>query len=115
MFGGGTYTEDGLAYALRMDGVSIYNVDNGIMEERVYSMRGKPSAANPSTLGFWYAGRIQLLGEQDRPDVGPTRQVGYPGLAIEGLPAWLPVDPEIAKDLDGFRPTRQMPVKDRKR
>lgn len=103
--------EDTIAYALRMDGVSVYNIDNGIMEERVWSIVGTPSAQYLSTLKYWYSGRIQMLGEQETADVGPTRQMSYPGIEIEGLPVWLPVDPELRKGLDGFRPGSRVRVK----
>ena len=88
-----------LSYRLNMTGVSIYNIDNGIMEERVWSMVGTPTASNPTILKYWYSGRIQLLGAADNPDLGPTEQISYPQRPVEGLPVWLPVDPELEKDL----------------
>ncbi|MCB9677783.1 MAG: hypothetical protein H6737_21955 [Alphaproteobacteria bacterium] len=99
-------------WKLHMDGVSIYNVDNGIMEERVWSMSGTPTASNESLLKYWYSGRIQLLGADDDIDIGPTQQISYPGLEVEGLPVWLPADPELAKDLEGFRPGARLNMAD---
>ena len=88
-----------LTYNLKMDGVSIYNIDNGVMEERVWSMKGFPTASNDSILSYWYAGRIQMLGEDAKPKLGATEQIGYPKVHFEHVPDWTPVDPEIAKDL----------------
>ncbi|MEZ4322907.1 MAG: hypothetical protein R3F61_35910 [Myxococcota bacterium] len=109
----GSFDAGGLTWRLSMDGVSIYNIDNGIMEERVWSMKGIPTAANPSLLEYWYSGRIQLLGADDEVDVGPTRQVSYPSLEIEGLPVWLPADPEISKNLQEFKPGNRLDMSDR--
>ncbi len=107
----GSFDEGGLRWKLGMDGVAIYNIDNGIMEERVWTMTGEPTATNPSLLKYWYSGRIQLLGDNDEPEIGKSQQISYPGIEIEGLPVWLPSDPEIAKDLKDFHPKAQMRVK----
>jgi hypothetical protein len=109
----GAFDEGGLRWKLGLNGVAIYNIDNGIMEERVWTMTGVPTATNPSLMEYWYSGRIQLLGDDDAPELGPSRQISYPGLEIEGLPVWLPADPEIAKDLQDFHPRAKMRVKNR--
>lgn len=104
-----------ISWKLHMDGVSIYNVDNGVMEERVWSIRGRPNAANPGNLHLWYAGKIRLLGESDHPDLGPTGQIGYPGFPIEGLPPWLPVDPQMAEGLQVPLPMPSRPKDEKKK
>ncbi len=91
------------SYKLHMDGVSIYNLDNGVMEERVWSIIGRPNAFSPSNLKLWYSGKIRLLGPKEKPDLGPTEQIGYPGIPIEGLPPWTPVDPQMSTE----HPTEQ--------
>lgn len=105
----GSVFEVPLGYRLDMNGVSIYNVDNGVMEERVWSMVGRPYAQNPGNLKLWYTGRIQLLGADDKPDLGPSEQVGYPEAPIPGLPPWTPVDPELAKTLASTPPPTRRP------
>jgi hypothetical protein len=104
-----------LGYKLHLDGVSIFNVDNGVMEERVWSMQGRPVVQNPSNLKLWYSGRIKLLGDDDKPDLGKTQQIGYPGAPIPGLDPWLPVDPEMAKGLNVPLPVRQPSKKNKKK
>jgi len=102
-------------WRLGMDGVSLYNIDNGIMEERVWSMVGKPTASNLSRMKYWYSGHIQLLGPNDTVEVGSSEQISYPAIEIEGLPVWLPVDPEMAKGLEDFRPEAQVQMKDKEK
>lgn len=92
-------------YKLHLDGVSIYNIDNGIMEERVWAMHGRPNAASATNnLRLHYAGRIRLLGDDDKPDLGPTRQIAYPNVTMAGLPDWTPVDPEMQDTLSAPLP-----------
>lgn len=102
-----------IGYKLHLDGVSIYNVDNGVMEERVWSMTGRPNAQNPGNLKLWYSGKIALLGDDDKPDLGKTQQISYPGLQIPGLPAWTSVDPQMAESLD-VPPPRTRPASNKK-
>lgn len=87
-------------YKLNMTGVSIYNVDNGVMEERVWNMSGRPNASTNSNLRLHYAGRIRLLADGETPDLGRTGQIGYPRIPLPELPEWETVDPEMQKTLD---------------
>ena len=41
---------------------------------------------------FRNVGRIVMLGDADKPDVGPSMQVAYPGHAMEGLEPWVELE-----------------------
>lgn len=76
-------------------GVAVFDRNTGIMSERVWVVNGVPTASSGQGTQlppFYNAGRLQLLGEADRPDVGATKQVAPPGRAIEGLDPWSPID-----------------------
>ncbi len=66
------------AFDLQLDGVAVFDPANGILVERVYSVRGQstPSSAG-SIVTRYYAhnGRLRMLGPKDRPDVGDTELV----------------------------------------
>ncbi len=84
-------------YAADFVGVSLYDPTEGFMTERVWALEAKPTASAMFNVGqYWHAGRITLLGDLDRPDLGPTRVVGLRGRSIQGVPDWVGVDPELA-------------------
>jgi hypothetical protein len=92
-------TESGVdaTYMLKATGVALFDKDNGIMTERVWSCHGFPtasSAGGTTTPPYRNVGRIQLLGSADKPDVGPTRQVAWPTREREmsELPAWIDIE-----------------------
>ncbi|MEZ4235315.1 MAG: hypothetical protein R3F59_03980 [Myxococcota bacterium] len=80
-------------YQLEASGVAVFRKSDGIMTERIWTVDGKPTAGSAGgttsqPAPFRNMGRIQQLGPDEKPDVGPTRQVAWPGRAMEGLPAW---------------------------
>ena len=82
-------------YSLEASGVAIFDKSTGIMSERVWVVQGQPtasSAGGTQTPPFRNVGRIQLLGSEDRPDVGPSTQVAAPGVAVPGLPSWVSLE-----------------------
>lgn len=84
-----------LSYDLATTGVAIFERETGIMTERVWVTKGTPTASSAGgTLNnpFRNVGRIQMLGEADRPDVGVTAQVAWPGRKMEGLVDWVELD-----------------------
>ncbi|MBX2799543.1 MAG: hypothetical protein KTR31_17840 [Myxococcales bacterium] len=90
-----TESEVEAIYSMKATGVAIFERANGIMAERVWVVHGTPTAS--STLGvqtgpFRNAGRITMLGENDRPTVGQTAQVAPPGRGIEGLVPWVSIE-----------------------
>ncbi|MFT4625558.1 MAG: hypothetical protein ACI8PZ_004226 [Myxococcota bacterium] len=80
-------------YKLDLIGVSIFDIDEGYMTERVWAIEGLITAgAFFDDGGFWYAGRMELLEEDERPDVGPTRVINARGEEDPKLPAWVPIE-----------------------
>jgi hypothetical protein len=85
-------------YAVQLNGVSIYDEDEGFMTERVWSLVGTRTADSFMSFGtmmadYSHAGRLRLLGPTQKVDVGPTREVTYPGAkGKEHLPLWAPIE-----------------------
>ncbi len=94
--GGNVYDVDA-TFDLALDGVAIYDPDTGIMEERVWSLRGSITAGSPGTgqqNAYTHSGKILLLAPDDRPDLGPTRQLAVPGRSEAGLVPWASIQDE---------------------
>lgn len=88
-----------LTYSMSATGVALFEKDDGIMTERVWACHGVPTAGSGGGSVFTGApfrnvGRIRMLAEQEKPDVGPTRQIALPGQEIAGLPSWVDIDSE---------------------
>lgn len=84
-----------LVYGMNATGVAIFRKADGIMSERVWLVTGHPtssSAGGTVTAPFENAGRILMLGEHDKPDVGPSKQVAWPGRTMEGLDPWISIE-----------------------
>jgi hypothetical protein len=84
-----------LTYTMNASGVAVLRKSDGIMSERVWTVEGMPTASSGGgvvTAPFRNAGRIQLLGKDDHPDVGATYQVAWPGQKMEDLPPWVSVE-----------------------
>lgn len=91
--GRGLIVWDSVNYNTDYIGVSIYDPDGGYMTERVWALDGMSTASSFfSTGNYWHAGRIQILGEDDRPDVGPTQVISTRGSSAPGLPPWVPIE-----------------------
>lgn len=81
---------------VQFDGVSIYNLDNGVMTERVWSSVGTITAGSTwaeggAGSGYFTFGQFRLLEEQDKPAIGDGHLVSPPRQPMEGLPTWLPI------------------------
>jgi hypothetical protein len=88
-----------VTYTFDTTGVAVFDRETGIMTERVWVTRGAPTASSAGGTfnnPFRNVGRIQMLGKTDQPDVGPTRQVGWPGQQMPPLPEW--TDLEVAPE-----------------
>jgi hypothetical protein len=94
----------GITYKVSISGVSIYDDDQGFMTERVWSLVGKRTADAFDGVGFslvdyHHAGQLRMLGDEERVEVGPTREVRVAGQkrkdeeALLALPLWEPVRP----------------------
>ena len=75
---GGVATARGEAvasFALRMDGVAVFDPRTGVLLERVWSVIGERTAAGPAAVsarGYRHTGRFRVLGDAERPDLGAT-------------------------------------------
>lgn len=70
----------GVTYKVDLNGVSIYDQDEGFMTERVWSLVGIRTADSYMTYGtmmgdYGHFGRLRMLGPDQEVDVGPTREV----------------------------------------
>lgn len=75
-------------------GVSVFDFDEGYMTERVWAIEGESTAGTYfATRHYWNAGRIMMLGKDDKPDLGPTQLIAPRGEHRDGLPDWTPIDP----------------------
>lgn len=91
----GNESEIELVYGMKATGVAIFRKSDGIMSERVWLVSGHPTASSGGgtmTSPFENAGRIMMLGENNKPDVGPSKQVAWPGRAMEGLDPWVSIE-----------------------
>ena len=86
-----------ISYIVSLDGVAIYDIETGIMSERVWAMRGKATASSANADGwegarFFNVGRLQLLHPDAVVTLGETRRVAPPGKRNSELPRWVPLD-----------------------
>lgn len=83
-----------VSFALKASGVAVFRKSDGIMSERVWSVVGAVTTGvgGSSAPPFRNVGRIQLLGKDDHPDVGPTEQVSWPTRKMEGLDPWISIE-----------------------
>jgi hypothetical protein len=91
---GGTESQVEITYEMSATGVALFERSSGIMTERVWACHGVPTAGSGVLTGapFRNVGRIVLLGKDERPDVGPTKQVAPPGRVVEGLDPWVTLE-----------------------
>lgn len=86
-------------YTAELNGVAIYDEDEGFMTERVWSMQAEQTASTFQEFGmtqgvYSHSGALRMLGEKERVDVGPTREVRTPTAGrLPGLDLWEPVRP----------------------
>jgi hypothetical protein len=91
---GGVESEVPITYEMSATGVALFERRTGIMTERVWACHGVPTASSGVISGapFRNVGRIVLLGEDERPDVGPTKQVAPPYRQVFGLDPWVDIE-----------------------
>jgi hypothetical protein len=82
-----------LTFETDLIGVSLFDDDEGFMTERVWALDGTPSASNIFDQGhYFHAGKIWMLGTEDKPDCGPTRIVNGRRFRTAELPPWEPIE-----------------------
>ena len=82
-------------WSMNLSGVAIFQRSTGIMTERVWACSGTPtagSAGGAATGPYLNLGRLWMLGADERPSVGPTKQVAWPGQQMAGLDPWVALD-----------------------
>ena len=90
------YQLPAISYDTDLIGVSIYDAEEGFMTERVWALEGKPTAsAGLATRGYWHAGRIMMLGLDDKPSCGPTQVVGPRLGKASGVPDWESIEQNV--------------------
>jgi len=80
------------SYAMNMEGVSIYQEAGGFMTDRVWYVTGSPTGNFWSSSRYFSAGRLEMLGPDQKIDVGPTRQVRLPKQKTEDVPDWVSIE-----------------------
>jgi len=88
-----------ITFTLKLNGVSIYDDDEGFMTERVWSLAAERTAGSfdrwdAGAGAYAHSGVLRMLGEKERAPVGPTREVVLPGFNNPlSRAAWEPVRP----------------------
>jgi hypothetical protein len=81
-------------YEIELHGVAIFDIDTGIMSERIWAFGGGLTASSPNllrALKYGHRGHLKLLGSTDGPDLGPTVMArATPDAKGEG-PVWEPL------------------------
>ena len=85
-------------YVVDLQGVSIYDLLEGYMTERVWYVYGERTSSSFMQSGmrtgdYWHSGRLLMLDDDQVIDVGPTRRVAAPFQdADDGTPPWVPIE-----------------------
>ncbi|HMV66893.1 MAG TPA: hypothetical protein PKA64_08595 [Myxococcota bacterium] len=85
-------------YAVKFNGVAIYDPSSGIMTERVYALAGRATASSALALGgsgggYFHTGRVRMITKDAKIDVGETGRSGPPnGVALHGQIPWVPIE-----------------------
>ncbi len=89
----GDRVEIGLEASWRthLSSVAVFRRETGIMTERVWIVTGTPTPSSHAGGGYLNVGRLWILEPGERPDVGSSEQVSWPGWPMEGLPEWIPL------------------------
>lgn len=90
----GPLTPSDQLFQAELTSVAVLGPD-GWPSERVWAMVAHPAASSLGTLdgtNVWYAGHVTRLAPATTPELGPTGLVAPPGVDIDGLPRWTPID-----------------------
>jgi hypothetical protein len=90
--------DENVSYIVQLNGVSIYDEREGFMTERVWSLVGERTAESYMTFGtmlgnYSHCGWLRMLGADEKVDVGPTRELKFPGMDDKAdLAPWVPIE-----------------------
>ena len=76
-------------FDVHLDGVSIFDGDEGFLTERVWAIKGTSTPSGSfNTLEYVHHGQVRMLGDRDRPDCGRSQIVNGRGQFHPSLPSW---------------------------
>lgn len=82
-------TELEATWSANLSAVALFQRSSGIMTERVWVASATATAGSVEGTGpFLNLGRLHILEPSDKPSVGPTKQVAWPGQPMAGLDPW---------------------------
>lgn len=74
---------------------SVAVVEDDMLVERVWNVVGAGTSSSVGAfqgVNLWYTGKLRKLGPDEQVDVGPTQVVSQPGVEVEGLEPWTPIE-----------------------
>jgi len=83
-------------YALEMAAVSVVDLERGYPTERVWTVRGQPTASSPGSVtgtSYWSAGVLRELAVDEGVELGNSGFIGAPNEEHEDLDDWVSVTP----------------------
>lgn len=83
---------DDQTFTTSFAGVAVYDEDSAYMTERVWVLKGMPTANTWMDLPYWHAGRILQLDPDQKPSVGPTQLVHLPCCPVDEMAPWKPIE-----------------------
>jgi len=81
-------------YQTEMHGVAIFELETGIMSERIWAFGGELTNSSPNllrALKYGHRGHLRLLAEKDAPDVGTTTMARVSARVPGEEPIWQPL------------------------
>ena len=83
-------------YTMQIAGMAVFDTQQGLLRERVWTVLGKPTASSEVSEGgaglpYWQRGRLLLLDPTDKRSVGDTKEVAPPGRSPTTLEQWTPL------------------------
>jgi hypothetical protein len=81
---------------IAFNGVSVYNMNNGVMTERIWSSVGSMTSGSTwaeggDGTGYFTFGQFRLLGAKEKPAIKVGELVSPPRMPRQGLPRWMPL------------------------
>ncbi len=81
-------------YDTTLHGVAVFDLETGVMEERVWALGSVLTASSPNVLrglSYGHRGRLRMLGELEAPDVGTTHLARFSPTDDGVAPVWVPL------------------------
>ncbi|MBT3221172.1 MAG: hypothetical protein HN348_18985 [Proteobacteria bacterium] len=83
-------------YDTRYEGVALFDVESGMLKERIWTVIGEPTASSQIATGaagilYGQRGVLQYLAPNEMVEVGETVETGLPGATVTALQQWVPL------------------------